>query len=156
MRENTAIGTGVVVGRGTAVENEVRIGDRCKVGAGCFICAFSEVSDDCFIAPEVTFTNDNFLGRTEATKTEFKEPTLRTGARIGANAAILPGRTLHPDALAAAGAVVTYDLPGREIHAGVPARLSGQVPSEQFFTAREAFSVPFPDEFRHLNFTYIM
>lgn len=135
VRENTAIGTDVVVGRGTAVENKVRIGDRCKVEAGCFICAFSEISDDCFVAPEVTFTNDNFLGRTEARKAQFKGPTLRTGARIGANATILPGRTLHPDALAAAGAVVTRDLPAREIHAGVPARLSGQVPPEQFFTA---------------------
>src|SRR5260370_19361617 len=36
----------------------------CKVETEAYITALSEIGDGCFIAPEVTFTNDNFLGRT--------------------------------------------------------------------------------------------
>ena len=62
VREQTHIGDKTIIGRGTAIENHVSIGHRCKVEAGCFICAFSRIGDDCFVAPEVTFTNDSFLG----------------------------------------------------------------------------------------------
>lgn len=131
VRENSEIGEGTVIGRGTAIESRVSIGHRCKVEAGCFICAFSTIEDDCFVAPEVTFTNDNFLGRTEERKKHYAGPTLRRGARVGANATILPGKVLEPDALAAAGAVVTKDIGEQTIVVGVPARDAGKVPAEQ-------------------------
>ncbi len=131
VRENTRIGERTIIGRASAIENQVTIGDRCKVEAGCFICAFSVIEDDCFVAPEVTFTNDNFLGRTEERKKHYAGPTLRRGARVGANATILPGKVLEPDALAAAGAVVTRNVPKREIFKGVPAKPHGSVPPEQ-------------------------
>ena len=132
VREQTHIGDKTIIGRGTAIENHVSIGHRCKVEAGCFICAFSTIGDDCFVAPEVTFTNDSFLGRTEGRKRAFEGPTLDRGARIGANATILPGRHLDQDALAAAGAVVTRDVAARVVVVGVPAREKGNVPSEQW------------------------
>ena len=131
VREDSRIGDKTVIGRATAIENRVSIGHRCKVEAGCFICAFSTIEDDCFVAPEVTFTNDNFLGRTEERKKHYAGPTLRRGARVGANATILPGKVLEPDALAAAGAVVTKDIGARTIAVGVPARNAGNVPAEQ-------------------------
>lgn len=131
VREETHIGERTIIGRGTAIENRITIGHRCKVEAGCFICAFSTIEDDCFVAPEVTFTNDNFLGRTEERKAYFSGPVLRRGARVGANATILPGKVLEPDGLVAAGAVVTRDVATRTIVVGVPARQAGEVPAEQ-------------------------
>jgi acetyltransferase-like isoleucine patch superfamily enzyme len=131
VREKTTIGERSIVGRGVAVENEVTIGDRCKIEAGAFICAFSRIANDCFIAPEVTLTNDNFLGRTEERKKHYAGTTLRNGGRIGANATILPGVTIDTEGVAGAGSVVTKDVDPSTMVVGVPSRPLKQVPPEQ-------------------------
>ena len=56
---------------------------------------------------------------------------MKKGARIGANAVILPGKTIGEDALIAAGSVVTKDVPPRKIVMGSPARIIREVPEEQ-------------------------
>ncbi|MBM4250183.1 MAG: sugar O-acetyltransferase, partial [Euryarchaeota archaeon] len=50
------------------------------------------------------------------------------GARIGGNSTVLPGVRIGREALVAAGAVVTKDVPGYTMVAGVPARKIGMVP----------------------------
>ena len=131
VREESTVGDTTVVGRGTVIENRVRVGNRCKVETGVFIAAFSQIDDDCFIAPEVTATNDNFMGRTEERKKHFKGITIRRGGRVGTNATLLPGLTVESDGVAAAGALVTRDIPARKIVAGVPARPFRDVPEDQ-------------------------
>ena len=131
VREKTTIGERSIVGRGVAVENEVTIGDRCKIEAGAFICAFSRIANDCFIAPEVTLTNDNFLGRTKERKKHYAGTTLRNGGRIGANATVLPGVTIDTEGVAGAGSVVTKDVDPSTMVVGVPSRPLKQVPPEQ-------------------------
>ncbi|AFK06880.1 UDP-3-O-(3-hydroxymyristoyl) glucosamine N-acyltransferase [Mesotoga prima MesG1.Ag.4.2] len=131
IREKTTIGEKTIVGKGATVENGTSVGKRVKIETGAYITAFSTIEDYCFIAPEVTFTNDNYLGRTEERKKHFKGPTLRKGARIGANATLLPGVTVGEDALVAAGSVVTKDLAPRKIYAGIPAKFIRDVPQEQ-------------------------
>jgi len=131
IREKTTIGEKTIVGKGATVENGTSVGKRVKIETGAYITAFSTIEDYCFIAPEVTFTNDNYLGRTEERKKHFKGPTLKKGARIGANATLLPGVTVGEDALVAAGSVVTKDLAPRKIYAGIPAKYIRDVPKEQ-------------------------
>jgi acetyltransferase-like isoleucine patch superfamily enzyme len=131
VREQTQIGRKTIIGRGVAVENKVVIGDRCKIEAGAFICAFTHIADDCFIAPEVTLTNDNFMGRMEERKKHFAGATIEKGGRIGANATVLPGKTVCEEGVAAAGSVVTKNVPTHRIVAGVPAREIADVPEEQ-------------------------
>jgi acetyltransferase-like isoleucine patch superfamily enzyme len=131
IREDVEIGKYTIIGRGVAIENKTKIGKYVKIETEAYITAISIVEDYCFIAPEVTFTNDNFLGRTEERKKYFKGPIVRKGARIGANATILPGIEIGEDALIAAGAVVTKNIPPRKIYAGVPAKEFKDVPEEQ-------------------------
>jgi acetyltransferase-like isoleucine patch superfamily enzyme len=131
VRENVEIGEFTIVGRGVTVENKVRIGKRCKVETEAYITALSEIGDGCFIAPEVTFTNDNFLGRTKDRFKYHKGVTMMRGARIGANVTVLPGITIHEDALVAAGSIVTKDVAARKIVMGTPARVVRDVPTEQ-------------------------
>lgn len=131
IRENVEIGEKSVIGKGVSVENFVTIGKRVKIETEAYITAFSIIEDYCFIAPEVTFTNDNFLGRTEERKKHFKGPILKKGSRIGGNATLLPGVVIGEDALVAAGSVVTRDLEPRKIYVGVPARYYGEVKEEQ-------------------------
>ena len=80
VRERVNIGENTIIGRGVAVENRVEIGSRSKIEAGCFICAWTTIADDCFVAPEVTLTNDNFMGRTEERKQHYAGATLERGA----------------------------------------------------------------------------
>lgn len=131
LRENVEIGEMTIVGRGVTVENKVRIGSRCKLETEAYITALSEIGDGCFIAPEVTFTNDNFLGRTRERFKFHKGVTMKRGARIGANVTVLPGLTLGEDALVAAGSIVTRDVPARKVVLGAPAKVWRDVPPEQ-------------------------
>jgi UDP-2-acetamido-3-amino-2,3-dideoxy-glucuronate N-acetyltransferase len=131
VRENAEIGELTIVGRGVTVENKVRVGKRCKLETEAYITALSEIEDGCFVAPEVTFTNDNFLGRTKDRFKYHKGVTMKRGARIGANVTVLPGITIHEDALVAAGSVVTKDVPAKKIVMGAPARVIRDVPIDQ-------------------------
>ena len=131
IREEVEIGEFTIIGRGVTVENRVRIGQRCKIETEAYITALSEIEDNCFVAPEVSFTNDNFLGRTKERFQFHKGVTLKRGARVGANATVLPGLCIGADALIAAGAVVTRDVAEQKIVCGVPAREMRDVPAAQ-------------------------
>lgn len=131
IRENVDVGEFTIIGRGVTIENKVSVGRRCKLETEAYIAALSEIGDGCFIAPEVTFTNDNFLGRTKDRFKYHKGVTMKKGARIGANVTVLPGLTLGEDALVAAGSVVTRDVPARKVVLGSPARLWRDVPPDQ-------------------------
>ncbi len=131
VREDVEIGDYTIVGRGVTIENKVRVGQRCKIETEAYITALSEIGDNCFIAPEVSFTNDNFLGRTKDRFKYHKGVTLKRGARVGANATFLPGVVVEEDALVAAGSVVTRDVPAKKVVCGAPARHLRDVPAEQ-------------------------
>ena len=131
IRENTTIDEYTIIGRGVTIENFVKIGKRCKLESECYITAYSELEDYVFIAPGVVTSNDNYLGRTEERFKHFKGITVKKGARIGANAVILPRIIIGEDALVAAGSVVTKDVPPRKIVMGSPARVIREVPEEQ-------------------------
>jgi acetyltransferase-like isoleucine patch superfamily enzyme len=131
IREDVEVGEYTIIGRGVTVENKVRIGKRCKIETEAYITALSEIEDNCFVAPEVSFTNDNFLGRTKERFKYHKGVTLKRGARVGANATFLPGVCVGADALVAAGSVVTRDVPEGQVVCGVPARILRDVPAEQ-------------------------
>lgn len=137
IREHVTVGAMTIVGRGVAIENKCTIGARCKLETGSYVCALSEIGDDCFIAPEVTFTNDNFLGRTKERFKHHKGPTLKRGARLGANSTILPGKIIGEDALVAAGSVASKDVPARTIVLGAPARPLRAVPKDQLVENQE-------------------
>ena len=131
IRENVTVGDFTIVGRGVAVENRCRIGRYVKLETNAYITAHSELEDRVFVAPGVITSNDNYVGRTKERLKHFKGVTVRKGGRIGVNATILPGITIHEDALVAAGALVTKDVPAHKIVAGVPAEVFGDVKIEQ-------------------------
>lgn len=131
IRENVSLGDLNIVGRNVSIENFVKIGSRNKFETNSYITAYSEIGDYCFVAPCTATSNDNFMARDKERFNHFKGITMESGSRIGVNATILPGKVLHSDAVVAAGAVVTRDVPAKTIVVGNPAKAFREVPETQ-------------------------
>jgi acetyltransferase-like isoleucine patch superfamily enzyme len=131
VRENCRIGKAVLVGRGVAVENNTSIGDFTKIQTNAYITAYMELADHVFIAPMVTTTNDNFMGRTEKRFALRKGATIKRGARVGGNAILLPGITVAEESFVAAGSIVTKDTPPGQVVKGIPAKPLRPVPEDE-------------------------
>jgi acetyltransferase-like isoleucine patch superfamily enzyme len=131
VRERCELGDGVVVGRGSLVENDTTVGARTRIQANAYVTAYSLLEEDVFIAPCVVTANDNFMGRTEQRHELRRGPTIRRGARIGAGAVLLPSIEVGEEAFVGAGAVVLRDVPPRAVVVGNPARQIREVPAEE-------------------------
>jgi len=136
VRERCTIGNAVIIGHAATVENDCTIGDRTRIQTAAYITAHSILEEDVFVAPMVTTTNDNYMGRTQERFKKIRGVTARKGSRIGGNAVILPGVTIGQEAMVAAGSVVTKDVPPYSKVMGIPARVVGDVPEEQILYPR--------------------
>ncbi len=137
VREDVSIGEYTIIGRNATIENKVTVGARCKIQTNVYICAYSSIGDDCFIAPCVSTSNDNFAGRWKERVNYYKGVTVENGGRIGVNATILPGRTIGPDGMVGAGSVVSHDVSGATVVCGNPARVLRTVPDNQLLKNQE-------------------
>lgn len=112
----------------TYVENDVRVGNNVTIKCGVQLWDGVTIEDDVFIGPNVTFTNDPFP-RSGRHPPQYARTVVKRGASIGANATMLPGITVGPNAMVGAGSVVTKDVPPNAIVKGNPARIDGYVTS---------------------------
>jgi acetyltransferase-like isoleucine patch superfamily enzyme len=126
VREDTTIGDDVSVGSLTVVEFRVRIGDRVRIHSQCFVPEYTVLEDDAWLGPRVTLTNAPRPRCPDVSRC-LAGVTVGRGARIGANATVLPGVRIGAGALVGAGAVVTRDVPERAVVYGNPARQVGPV-----------------------------
>lgn len=122
IREQCDFGDDVSIGTHSIIEHHVRLGNGVRVHSNAFIPEFSIVEDGAWIGPSVTFTNALYPLSPDA-KATLKGPTIRRGAKVGANATILPGVTVGVDALIGAGSVVVRDVPDGAVAVGNPARV---------------------------------
>ena len=122
---------------GQPLDNSVRMfppfytafGKTTRVGKEVFInfgCTFLDqggitIEDGVFIGPEAKILTEGHPEQPEIRHTLQTKPVIRRKAWIGAGAMVLPGVTVGENAIVAAGAVVTKDVPDNAIVAGVPA-----------------------------------
>lgn len=118
---NAVVGDDCNICSHSFIENDVVIGNRVTIKCGVRIWDGVTIEDDVFVGPNVAFTNDKF-----PRSKDHKEPEktlVRRSASIGANAAILSGIEIGENAMVAAGAVVTGDVPPNTVVAGNPAKV---------------------------------
>lgn len=118
VRENVQVGRDSIIGRAVIVELNTRIGERVVLQSGCYITGDSVIEDDVFVGPEVSTSNDKYMGLRPV---RYAGPHIEKGARIGNNATLLPGIRVGSQAIVGAGAVVTRDVQPGAVVAGVPA-----------------------------------
>ena len=126
VRERATIGAGSVVGRGSAIDNDVPIGARVRIQTNVYLAAGSVVEDDVFIGPGATTSNDDTMARHEKGSPP-EGAAFRRACRVGAGVVLTPGVEIGEEAFVAAGAVVTKDVPARAVVMGVPARVVREV-----------------------------
>jgi len=131
IRENVSIGEKTIIGRGATVENFCTIGSNCKIQTNVYLTAYSKVEDYVFIAPCVVTSNDNYAARSKERFGKFKGITIKNGGRLGAGVIVLPGKIIGEEGFAAAGSLVTKDIPDKKIVMGSPAKVMKDVPSDQ-------------------------
>jgi acetyltransferase-like isoleucine patch superfamily enzyme len=126
IRESNRIGNNVSVGTLSVIEHHVAIGDGVRIHTQVFIPEFSVLEEGCWLGPNVVLTNAKYP-LSPGVKDRLAGPVIRKGAKIGANATLLPGVVIGEHALVGAGAVVVRDVPAGTVVAGNPARVIRQI-----------------------------
>ncbi len=107
-------------------------GRNITLGKNVFInsaCCFQDqggitIGDNCLIGHEVVIATLDHLLPAQARESMRPAPVvLGENVWVGSHATILPGVTIGSNAVVAAGAVVTRDVPPNTVVAGVPARV---------------------------------
>ena len=114
------IGSNVSIGCLAHVGRNVALGDGTRIQGGAYVADLSNLGDNVFIGPNATILNDKYP---PSGNPELWEPvTLEDGVVIGGGATILPGIQVGTQAVVAAGAVLTKDVPAGEVWVGNPAK----------------------------------
>jgi acetyltransferase-like isoleucine patch superfamily enzyme len=109
----------------------INCGKHITIGKNVFInfdCTFLAlggitIEDDVLIGPKVSLITENHPLNPEERKGLAGKPIfIKKNAWIGANATILPGVTIGENAVVAAGAVVSKDVPDNTVVGGIPAK----------------------------------
>ena len=110
----------------------INYGNHTKIGKNVFInfdCIFLDlggitIEDNVLIAPKVSLLSEGHpISLNERQSLVPGHIHIKKNAWIGAGATILPGVTIGENAVVAAGAVVSKDVPTNAIVGGVPAKI---------------------------------
>lgn len=110
----------------------INYGKNTKIGKNVFInfdCVFLDlggitIEDNVLIAPKVNLLSEGHaVSPAERQSLVSGHIHIRKNAWIGAGATILPGVTIGENAVVAAGAVVSKDIPPNTVVGGIPAKI---------------------------------
>jgi UDP-2-acetamido-3-amino-2,3-dideoxy-glucuronate N-acetyltransferase len=113
------IGRDCLIGSFVEIQNDVVIGDKCRIQSHSFICSLVTIGRGVFVGHGVKFINDLLPPRT---KEFWKETVVGDNVIIGSNATIFPVRVGN-NSIIGAGAVVTKDVPPDTVVVGNPAHV---------------------------------
>jgi len=130
IREQTSIGNRSSVGTMSDIEGDCTVGHRCSLHSQVHLCRGTVLENCVFIAPYTVTTNDSPMVYLRDIPFEAKGPIIRFGAQLAVHVVVLPGVEIGREAMVAAGALVSKDVPERKIVMGVPAKIVADLPEE--------------------------
>lgn len=122
IRQNTIIGNECSVGSGCILEHNISMGNQVRLHSNVFVPEYTVFEDECWIGPNVVFTNSKYPNTSESKKL-LSGAIVKKRARIGANVTILPGVCIGIDAFVGAGAVVVKDVQDGQVVVGNPSKV---------------------------------
>ena len=128
------LGANVYVGHRTMLKGDTRgelvIDDDCWIGQDCFLHSAGSIriGREVGIGPRISILTSTHAESAPPTPIiaaplQFSAVEVGDGCDIGLGATLLPGTRLGAGVQVGAGAVVTGEVPGRAVVAGVPARV---------------------------------
>ena len=105
-------------------------GRDCFVNFGCTFLALGGITieDDVFIGPQCVLATEYHPEEPATRHSLLTKPiVVKRNAWLGANVTVLAGVTIGENAIAAAGSVVTKDVPDNMVVAGSPARVIREI-----------------------------
>jgi acetyltransferase-like isoleucine patch superfamily enzyme len=126
IREECTIEDDVAVWSNSVIDYGCTIGAGVKIHTNCYVAQFSEIGDNAFLAPGVSFANDLYPGD-EDSAANMRGPVIEPGAQLGVNVTVLPYVRVGAGAIVGAGSVVTRDIPAGMVAYGNPAKPVGRV-----------------------------
>lgn len=118
----------------TAFGKTTRVGREVFINFGCTFLDQGGITleDGVFIGPGVKIVTEGHPEQPQERHRLVTGPVrICRNAWIGAGAIILPGVTVGENAIVAAGAVVTKDVPADVVTAGIPARVQRQIQTNE-------------------------
>ena len=122
LREDNEIGDDVSVGTGSVLEHHLKVESGVRIHSQAFVPEMTVLRAKCWIGPRVCITNARYP-LSPTVKHELIGADIGEGAKVGANATLLPGVKIGRNALVGAGTVVVKDVPEDAVVVGNPARV---------------------------------
>jgi len=119
IRENSEICNNVLFGTNAVLDGNCKVGNNVSIQIGAYITAYTTDKDNVFIGPWVVTANNKYM----VGGAKLIGPTIKKGARIGANSTILPGFVIGERAVIGSGSVVTKDIAAGQTVVGNQTRI---------------------------------
>lgn len=133
LRERIGEGSMIAPPISGAALDRIVVGKNVYINSGALFMARGGITieDDVLIAANVQLISNNHDPYDRAVLT-CKPIVIKKGAWIGAGASIMPGVTVGKYAIVGAASVVTHDVPGYTVVAGIPAKIIKQLDATKF------------------------
>ena len=122
IREENDIGDKFRIWNNSVVDYGCKIGNNVKIHTNVYVCQFTIIEDNVFLAPGVTLANDLHPGCPDSLEC-MRGPYINKGAQIGINCSVLPRVVIGEHSIIGSGSVVTRDIPAGVVAYGNPAQV---------------------------------
>lgn len=119
IREECVIGNNLKIWSNSVIDYGCIIGNNVLIHNLVYVCQYTIIEDEVFLAPGVCLANDKYPVR----KSGWEPPKILKRAKIGMGSIILPGVIIGEGALIGAGSVVTKNIPPYSVAYGNPAKV---------------------------------
>ena len=124
IQKGARIGRNCVIGQNVHIACNVKLGNDVEIQDNVSLYEGVELEDGVFCGASCVFANGRgrLLGQ-PGEREEYKETLVKRGASIGANATVICGNMIGEYAVVTPGSVVTENVPGYSVVAGIPAKV---------------------------------